>query len=780
VRGNALLGPDDYMARAAIAARIQQSQRANEGYRPSPSLTMPSRSVEPLSRSIMPDRYNNAILQGSNWVNEKARYLMGPHLSRPVETLARAGGLLSVGADLREGMKSSGDTVNSLLSGDLGEAGSNALMTAYTPLGMLIPGTINSVTSAAKGIVNRVKGAAQSPLGFRSKLRESAEALQPNMTTEQARSGLLKSGVKPDEMKFTGTNELLAEPGKISRNELLDHIDENAIDVQEVTLGESTARQLTEDEAWELSELTARDHATNGNLSGDELQRFRALSRTSEELYSGGPKHAEQQLPGGENYREVLLTMPPPPSRSRWQELKAKVGGRTIGSRTADDPSSVGLTADEFAEYARLDRGEWGGQLGFTGGHYGEHPNVLAHIRMNDRTGPNGERILNIEEIQSDWGQQGRNSGFADGGLSATELDELRRLEKSKQFATSQAHNFPIADEMRFNELSGRHNPNAVPTGPFVGNTDKWTSLALKRIIRKASDEGYDRVTFTTGKIQNDRYDLSKQISDIQIRDTNSGRVIQVNGLGGHPVYTSVYDDSGKLLSDGEFQGKNLSDVIGKEMADKIMGVPPKGESWVVINNTSGKHSHHFATEKEAYDFAHEFNDGFEAGNVRVSKFAGSNSADVASFSGKDLEIGGEGMKAFYDTIIPKNLKKILKKLDPNARVGKTRVRTAGSLRPVFGGGDDPWHIFDPITHDRWVDPSDMRVHGYASEAEAAASIKGMAAGPEVWSIDITPKMRGEAKKGQHLFSAGLLGAGAAGGGLLSAYGGQGRQEQVY
>ena len=44
----------------------------------------------------------------------------------------------------------------------------------------------------------------------------------------------------------------------------------------------------------------------------------------------------------------------------------------------------------------------------FKSGHYDE-PNILAHVRFNERT-VNGERVLFIEEIQSDWAQKGRKS----------------------------------------------------------------------------------------------------------------------------------------------------------------------------------------------------------------------------------------------------------------------------------------------------------------------------------------------------------------------------------
>ena len=41
-----------------------------------------------------------------------------------------------------------------------------------------------------------------------------------------------------------------------------------------------------------------------------------------------------------------------------------------------------------------------------------DEKNPVGHIRFNDRTGPNGEKIVHIEELQSDWHQKGRQKGY--------------------------------------------------------------------------------------------------------------------------------------------------------------------------------------------------------------------------------------------------------------------------------------------------------------------------------------------------------------------------------
>jgi hypothetical protein len=76
---------------------------------------------------------------------------------------------------------------------------------------------------------------------------------------------------------------------------------------------------------------------------------------------------------------------------------------------------------------------------------------------------------------------------------------------------------------------------------------------------------------------------------------------------------------------------------------------------------------------------------------------------------GEDLQVGGEGMKGFYDNILPKSLDKLGKKFD--AKVGKTEMD-----------------------------------------------------GVEVWQMDITPQMRETVtKQGQPLFQIGVGGGAAAG-----------------
>ena len=41
-----------------------------------------------------------------------------------------------------------------------------------------------------------------------------------------------------------------------------------------------------------------------------------------------------------------------------------------------------------------------------------DQPNILTHIRVNDRTDSDGKRVLFVEEIQSDYAQDARRKGL--------------------------------------------------------------------------------------------------------------------------------------------------------------------------------------------------------------------------------------------------------------------------------------------------------------------------------------------------------------------------------
>ena len=87
--------------------------------------------------------------------------------------------------------------------------------------------------------------------------------------------------------------------------------------------------------------------------------------------------------------------------------------------------------------------------------------NVLLHIRTKQRHDNQGNRLLFIEEIQSDWHQQ-----------------HTRRKRAS-------------------------HFNNKIPDAPFQ---KEWTLLAIKLVLQHAIEEGYDGIAWTPGIVQQKQF----------------------------------------------------------------------------------------------------------------------------------------------------------------------------------------------------------------------------------------------------------------------------------
>jgi len=269
-------------------------------------------------------------------------------------------------------------------------------------------------------------------------------------------------------------------------------------------------------------------------------------------------------------------------------------------------------------------------------------PNVVAHLRMSDRRVPSGktpepddkifdetlpgtparrarlaeqerakrgDKVLHLEELQSDWGQAGREKGFKEdvpamlARRNSMEDGEERRLLQAKI------------------NLAARH---GVPKGPYVTSTNGWTDLGLKRALTEAARGKYDRLAWTPGDEHADRYGLQEHISELYHWPASD----QSTGV-------SAYNKTGHAVFDqDEFSHDKLRHTFGKELAERMIA----GE---------GSRDHEFTPE-------------------------------VRKLEGEDLKVGGEGMKGYYDKILPGRLKEILKRLGHEAKFEPLTIKHPG------------------------------------------------------------------------------------------------------
>ena len=534
----------------------------------------------------------------------------------------------------------------------------------------------------------------KSDIGFYSQLEAAVQPLQNKGTGQQYLAQIQKSaGVKPEEIQWTGLDTFLQGRQSVTKTEIQDYLNANRVDVQEVRLG-GTMQEVgvNPDSPYAIPEVLdvfqrEADAGEGFRVSlANDYDAYMALQREFPDLLEQDEwadivadslfpnrqevkptKFSSYTLPGGENYREILLTLPTSGS-----------GGKRVRVYTQDGTSAVQVMSDadiqRMAESGRrrfevLD--EVSPQETFQSSHF-DQPNILAHLRVNDRT-VDGKKTLFVEEIQSDWHQAGRKKGYqVDKAVLDRQFDKLaneyqnvvqRRAETIGISEFADEYNALQKEEVRLiAEMNRIHDQQSgvVPDAPFKTS---WHELSLKRAIQEAAEKGYDQIAFTTGKTQAERYDLSKQVNKIDVE-----AVEEVPNLYFADVYVAGrgkamnLEIENGLVRNDEFAGKPLEEVVGKEIAEKILSV--------------------------------------EQGKTQ-------------RLTGDDLRIGGEGMKGFYDNILPKSLDKLGKKF--GAKVGKTEMD-----------------------------------------------------GVEVWQMDITPQMRESVTtKGQPLFAIPAIGAGLLGAGMM-------------
>jgi hypothetical protein len=459
--------------------------------------------------------------------------------------------------------------------------------------------------------------------GFYSKAERVAEQkLPPSASGQQILSTLRNSGVKEDEIKWTGLDDFLADKPKVSKQEVQNFLRENQVQIQEVEKGAPEKYSITKNsEESEYAGQPVYDVVDGRN----GLTRFTGTLESANEYLNelkqtskNGVKFENYQLPGGQNYRELLLTLP----KRDTAVLDAEI--RKLGM-WPEHPSRARNEADQprlnelIKQWDKSDKS-------FSSGHWDE-PNILAHVRFNDRT-IDGKKTLFIEEAQSDWHQRGKRQGYKQ-ELSPELKAKIDELEKQR---TKAGLSSGIAASARYTELTREidklRGRDAVPDAPFKTT---WHELAMKRMIRYAAERGYDQVAWTTGEQQAARYDLSKQVEQISYHAHPNGTFdIHVIPKGADR-YTTVGE---------KVPANKLPDIVGKELAEKIVS----GGGDPLPNNDR-------------------------------------------TFTGLDLKVGGEGMKGFYDKILPDFVNKFAKKFGGKVEDAKVGTSNQGELTSDGAGG---------------------------------------------------------------------------------------------
>lgn len=580
--------------------------------------------------------------------------------------------------------------------------------------------------------------------GLYSRLTRAAQELPPKAHANRILSQLANRASQ-EEIQYSGIDKLLEAMGDkpVAKGEVLRHLEQNPLTVQTKTLGEPAikgkprrivnTRDLPDIPYYndrplhEVSPFAViEDDAVPVSFHQNRENALESLAEfpRSPDLITAPTKYSNYTLPGGENYRETLIKLPA--SQAAAQEagdIQAirDAGGRAYRAKPVenfqsphwDDPNvlvhtrhnertlpgprpdipfpekqptwkdleaqgwQAEIDTDPISGHTVVIRDPSGSFMGSRGRSFNFTPEEYLHEFAIERAinnyndainAPTGPRGRFIEEIQSDWHQQGKASGYRTPEVLARQHEVAQRAEKAatefNQFIQdyAQERGLSTADptetyldiqrnlmasntttpegmawwnrSQRYHQLDNvlkaaneeyeaiRPHLN-IPDAPFK---DAWPDLALKQQIMDVAERpDLDWLGFTASPTQINRYDLSRHVSRI---DYTPDRGVLV-----------AYDPSGRaVIEQADVTPEKLADYIGVDAASRLMQTQP-------------------------------------------ARHLGYAQTPVYTLAGEDLQIGGEGMRQFYDQLLPARLEKILKPFGGRVEQGQVDALPSGAVR---------------------------------------------------------------------------------------------------
>jgi hypothetical protein len=484
-------------------------------------------------------------------------------------------------------------------------------------------------------------------LGFSSRLSEGVDKLQDKGTGPQFLAQLSKmKGVPLAEIKVTGLDEYLKNTPKVTKQEVQDYLETNRLQLIEDEriagagrIDSEVVQYLPQQFDWLGKEDLAEEFEDKAHLRNHLIRTLdRHFDDLEAEADNTGSFYARDSSTGDLRYI-------PASKRFEWREAEID----KIDNELGDFPEFNGATNFEgdyqipggqnYREILyKLPDDKVEGVFRPPDGHFPNAENTFGSIRATDRE-IDGTPTLFAEEIQSDWAIAGAKGGYGPQPMPDVDAETLRttpdiqyRLSPDqKVFLEDLAIENDIAyfspkSEERTKEIQRLQKKyddwkatekikGSVPDNPFRGN---WYKPVINNFLVKAAKEGKGGIGFPTGSIVSSRYGLSQTVDKINVvgrTDAATGeksRSVGIDTVDGQRIQFGV-DNNGKIdnvrsQDHARLVGKGLDEVIGKNLAKKIMEGGPQ------------------------------------------------------TISGEGLKIGGEGKDKLYDEMLLKHLNEIGKR----------------------------------------------------------------------------------------------------------------------
>ena len=321
---------------------------------------------------------------------------------------------------------------------------------------------------------------------FYSQMGKVIEGVKQEKLAANSVVNLLRGkGVKGEEIRWSGIVPFLEGKKSVTKQELLDFINSSMLQIGEemsdanfVEIAKQGNNYIirNKEDGTILDTFYKIGRNSWENDSADYVESFQEIKDFALREY-GGTRWSQYKLDGGENYREIVFTMP----NSSYSNNMMRV-------------------------------------------HWGEDAEgVLVHARIQDFE-VNGKKMLFIEEIQSDYHNEGHKDGYRDDSqfkelqeLEAKANETFYALEDYSTELTGLAGEYKavaktqkgrellrakIKAEKELKQAQAKFD-SKIPDAPFKENYHEYV---LKRLLRMAAEEGYDSIGWTPSEIQSDRW----------------------------------------------------------------------------------------------------------------------------------------------------------------------------------------------------------------------------------------------------------------------------------
>jgi hypothetical protein len=530
-----------------------------------------------------------------------------------------------------------------------------------------VKGAVKGVQAAAKATKDipvglSIKDVSEAPraVNFVSSVEKTIkghkmEAMPGNQWSAWMNANASKAAKK--EAEATGLHDWLkTQSAKVSKVDIENYVESQLPKLKVVEKG--APLKLTSDERKELEDLTKRHSrvmhgADDEPLSDDDYAKLIKLANIDEKATVQNLRHqakqteigAQQAQQRGDKYTALV-------NFSRAEHLNQRADQLEL------EPLQYG--GSKFEKYTLP------GGKNYRETMLSMTINPMSFDEYMEYNFPGARDKERVKKYYQDYLDEGKRTGTYEDAYAATQSN----------FKSPAAHRYddPEADynrvaHLRSNERQtpegkralfleeiqsdwgqkAREGYSDTPQGPYVSDTKDWTALGLKHALKQAAEEGHDYMAWTTGQQQADRYSLAQYLDNVRASKNPDGT---------YSFLAYEKDASRDNLPTIRQEGlteDELSQHLGKDMAKKIVG-----------------------------------------------DLAEARPTQVANYNNLDLQIGGEGMKGYYDQIVPSTMNDVLKQIGAKERVKPIDVHmekgVVGEDHPDFGIPTTSQHLGIEIT----------------------------------------------------------------------------------